>query len=156
MKEQHKTTGLNPCPVCGIGMRPQVTGAGSDSPLDDPLLSTPVARLCAVALQADIQVFDVPADTCPGLAGTVGAGPGGGLLGLADDLDDDLRADVLAFGIAVLAAASSTVGSAPEGYLAIGRSRLPAARGGIGHLAWHMARTCGRDTPSATFELAAL
>ncbi|PXY22326.1 hypothetical protein BAY60_20870 [Prauserella muralis] len=142
--------------MCGIGMRPGVTGAGGDSPLDDPLLTTPAARLCAVALQAGIQVFDVPADACPGLAGTVGATSGSGLLGLADDLDDDLRADVLAFGIAVLAAAPSAVSSAPEGYLAIGRTRLPAARGGVGHLAWHMARTCGRDTPSATFELAAL
>ncbi|ASR36504.1 hypothetical protein BAY61_17510 [Prauserella marina] len=150
-----------PCPVCGVPVGRRPPYAPEHSPIDDPMLTTPSAKLCAVALEGQIRVFDVPVEASEGFGGAVAAGMDDdgsvrGMVGLAEDLDDDLRADVLAFGIAVLAGAMNVVTRSPNGYLAIGRTRLPAAPTGVGHLAWHMARTCGRDTPSATFELVSL
>lgn len=143
-----------PCSVCGVVLRD--AGSGSATPLADPLLTTPVARLCAVALESRIAVLDLDADATDGLAGAVGVGVDQdgelrGMVALADDLDDALRADVLAFGIAVYISDAARLVRAEEGYLGIGRERLPET--GIGHLAWHIARSCGTTTTSATFEL---
>ena len=143
-----------PCSVCGVVLRD--AGTEPESALSDPLLTTPVARLCAVALEARIAVLDLDSDTTDGLAGAVGVGVDQdgelrGMVALADDLDDALRADVLAFGIAVYISDSARLVRAEEGYLGIGRDRL--AETGIGHLAWHIARSCGSTTTSATFEL---
>jgi hypothetical protein len=115
----------------------------------------------AIAAQVEIKVTDVPKDDTAGLAGFVAVGydedgDERGLIGLAEDLDDDLRVDVLAFGIAVFAADSERIANSANSWLGIGRERLSPAKTGVGHLAWHMLHTCGRDTPSATFELVAV
>jgi hypothetical protein len=105
-----------------------------------------------------IRVFDVPADRSVGLAGLVGIGSDKvdepqGMIGLTDDLDDKLRADVLAFGLAVLVGTPEILAESPDGILGISRQRLPQADNGPGNLAWHMLQTCGRESPSATFRL---
>jgi hypothetical protein len=133
--------------------------AGSgDASINDPLLTTPVARLMALAMGTGTRVFDVPAAHSVGLAGLVGVGSDSDgepqcSIGLTDDLDDDLRADVLAFGLAVLVGTPEVLGESPDGILGISRQRLPQADNGPGNLAWHMLQTCGRESPSTTFRL---
>jgi hypothetical protein len=127
----------------------------TDSPLTQPTL---LLRMRALADQVEIKVLDVPIEEAAGLAGFVAVGYNDegdqrGLIGLAEDLDDDLRVDVLAFGIAVFAADSETIANSANSWLGIGRERLTPAKKGVGNLAWHMLHTCGRNTPSATFEL---
>ena len=129
-----------------------------DAPINDPLLSTPVARLLALAMGTGIRVFDVPAAHSVGLAGLVGVSSDNNgepqcSIGLTDDLDDDLRADVLAFGLAVLVGTPEILDESPDGVLGINRQRLPQAGNGPGNLAWHMLQTCGRESPSTTFQL---
>ncbi|MET8763135.1 hypothetical protein [Lentzea sp. NPDC004782] len=131
---------------------------GGDATIDDPLLSTPVAKLLALAMGTDVRVFDIPAARSAGLAGLVGVNVGADgepqcSIGLTDDLDDDLRADVLAFGLAVLVGTPEILGESPDGVLGISRERLPQAGNGPGNLAWHMLQTCGRESPSTTFRL---
>lgn len=132
--------------------------AKGDAPINDPLLSTPVARLLALAMGAGVRVFDVPAARSVGLAGLVGVslakdGEPQCSIGLTDDLDDDLRADVLAFGLAVLVGTPEILDESSGGILGISRQRLPQAGNGPGNLAWHMLQTCGRESPSTTFRL---
>jgi len=129
-----------------------------DAAIDDPLLTTPVARLMALAMETNVRVFDVPAQRSLGLAGLVGAGSDGNgdprcSIGLTDDLDDDLRADVLAFGIAVLVGTPELLDESPDGVLGISRERLEQHESGPGNLAWHILQTCGRESPSTTFRL---
>ncbi|MGW6929826.1 hypothetical protein ACWGE0_07125 [Lentzea sp. NPDC054927] len=129
-----------------------------DASINDPLLTTPVARLMALAMGTDVRVFDVPAARSVGLAGLVGLGSDKDgepqcMIGLTDDLDDDLRADVLAFGLAVLVGTPEVLDESPDGVLGISRQRLPQAGNGPGNLAWHMLQTCGRESPSTTFRL---
>ena len=129
-----------------------------DASINDPLLTTPVARLMALAMGTDVRVFEVPVAQSAGLAGLVGVGTGENgapqcKIGLTDDLDDDLRADVLAFGIAVLVGTPEILDESPDGVLGISRERLPQAGNGPGNLAWHMLQTCGRESPSTTFRL---
>lgn len=129
-----------------------------DAPVNDPLLATPVARLMALAMGTGTRVFDVPAAHSVGLAGLVGVssddnGEPQCSIGLTDDLDDDLRADVLAFGLAVLVGTPEVLEESPDGVLGISRERLPQAGNGPGNLAWHMLQTCGRESPSTTFRL---
>jgi catechol 2,3-dioxygenase-like lactoylglutathione lyase family enzyme len=129
-----------------------------DAAVNDPLLTTPAARLMALAMGTDIRVFDLPAARSAGLAGLVGVSSGEDaeprcMIGLSDDLDDDLRADVLGFGLAVLVGTPEILENSPDGVLGISRQRLPQADSGPGNLAWHMVRTCGRESPSTTFQL---
>lgn len=141
-----------------MGERTDDPADDGDASINDPLLTTPVARLMALAMGTDVRVFDVPTARGAGLAGLVGLGldedgeprP---TIGLADDLDDDLRADVLAFGLAVLVGTPEILGESPDGVLGISRERLPQADNGPGNLAWHMVQTCGRESPSTTFQL---
>jgi hypothetical protein len=132
-------------------------GSGEAS-INDPLLTTPTAKLLALAMGTGIRVFEVPAAHSAGLAGLVGLGSDEDgqpqcKIGLTDDLDDDLRADVLAFGIAVLVGTPEILDESPDGVLGISRQRLPQAGNGPGNLAWHMLQTCGRESPSTTFRL---
>ncbi|GGU16167.1 hypothetical protein [Lentzea flava] len=132
--------------------------SGNGASIHDPLLTTPVARLMALAMGTDIRVFEMPAQRCIGLAGLVGLGTGTNgepqcMIGLSDDLDDDLRADVLAYGLAVLVGTPEILDESPDGILGISRERLPQAGNGPGNLAWHMLQTCGRESPSTTFRL---
>lgn len=132
--------------------------AGNSASIHDPLLTTPVARLMALAMGTGTRVVDVPAAHSVGLAGLVGVGSDEdgepqGMVGLTDDLDDDLRADVLAFGLAVLVGTPEILSESPDGILGISRERLPQADKGAGNLAWHMLQTCGRESPSTTFRL---
>lgn len=90
--------------------------------INDPLLSTPVARLLALAMGTGVRVFDVPAVHSVGLAGLVGVsldkdGEPQCSMGLTDDLDNDLRADVLAFGLAVLVGTPEILDESPDGIL---------------------------------------
>jgi hypothetical protein len=129
-----------------------------DASINDPLLSTPTARLLALAMGTGTRVFDVPAAHSAGLAGLIGVssddnGAPQCSIGLTDDLDDDLRADVLAFGLAVLVGTPEVLEESPDGVLGISRQRLPQAGNGPGNLAWHMLQTCGRESPSTTFQL---
>lgn len=146
------------CPTCGDSGPRRFSFHYFGIDVDDPLLATPVARLCAVAVGFGILVQDLDADQCEGHAGGLAIGfnergEAYGMICLSEDLDDGLRADALAFGIAVLIADPARVRNTPDAYIGLGRERLPAARRGTGHLVWHMLRLCGRITPSATFEL---
>ncbi|MCP2244250.1 hypothetical protein [Lentzea aerocolonigenes] len=129
-----------------------------EASINDPLLTTPTARLMALAMGTGIRVFEVPAARSAGLAGLVGLGSDHDgepqcKIGLTDDLDDDLSADVLAFGLAVLVGTPEILDESPDGILGISRQRLLQADNGPGNLAWHMLQTCGRESPSATFRL---
>ena len=129
-----------------------------DASINDPLLTTPTARLMALAMGTGTRVFDIPAAHSVGLAGLVGVSFDDNdeplcSIGLTDDLDDDLRADVLAFGLAVLVGTPEVLDESPDGVLGISRERLPQADNGPGNLAWHMVQTCGRESPSTTFRL---
>jgi hypothetical protein len=129
-----------------------------EAAVNDPLLTTPIARLMALAMGTGIRVFDVPVDRSVGLASLVGIGSDNdgepqGMIGLTDDLDDDLRADVLAFGLAVLVGTPEILAESLGGILGIGRQRLPQADNGPGNLAWHMLQTCGRESRSTTCTL---
>jgi len=151
-------TDRQPCPVCGVTLHDESRGSIGGGMLSDSLLNTPLARLYALAVEVDVNVFDLPDDVGSDFAGAVASGYDSdgrmhGLVGLRKDLDDDLRCDVLAFGIAAYVGQPEQISKAPGEMLGIAPSRLPAARDGIGHLAWHMLRTCGRLTTSATFEL---
>lgn len=141
-----------------MGQRRNDPAGSGGAAINDPLLTTPTARLMALAMGTDIRVFEVPVAHSAGLAGLVGVGSGANgepqcKIGLTDDLDDDLRADVLAFGIAVLVGTPEVLEKSPDGVLGISRQRLPQADNGPGNLAWHMVQTCGRESPSTTFRL---
>jgi hypothetical protein len=141
-----------------MGERTDDSAGNGDAAINDPLLTTPTARLMALAMGTNVRVFEVPAAHSAGLAGLVGLGADEQgepqcTIGLTDDLDDDLRADVLAFGLAVLVGTPEVLGESPDGVLGISRQRLPQADNGPGNLAWHMVQTCGRESPSTTFRL---
>lgn len=96
-----------------------------------------MARL--LALGTGIRVFEVPAVHGVGLAGLVGFGSDKDgepqcKIGLADDPDDDLPADVLAFGLAVLVGTPEILDDSPDGILGISKQRLPEADNGPGDL----------------------
>ncbi|MEV4317780.1 hypothetical protein [Actinocrispum sp. NPDC049592] len=127
----------------------------ADGPLRQP---TPLLRIRALAEFTQKHIVNVPKEDAAGTAGFVAIGydeEGNqrGLIGIAEDLDDGLKADVLAFALAVFAGDSERIANSADGWLAIGRDRLAPAKEGIGYLAWHMLISCGRGTPSATFEL---
>jgi hypothetical protein len=129
-------------------------------PEDGPLRkASPLLRMSALADYANIHVFDIPGGAAAGLSGAVAVvfdkekGGTNGAIGLAADLDEDLRTDVLAFAMAVYIADTELLMSQPEGRLGIGRKRLEPAKLGAGRLAYHMVLACGRNTPSATFDL---
>jgi hypothetical protein len=123
------------------------------------LLTTPDARLRALALESGIQVFgDLTGDGSDGVGGAAavavqGCGDVHRLAWVAEGLDDGLRVDVLAFAMALLADPDDPVGHARGSQIGIGSERLAAARYGAGHLAWHLAAMCGRVSPSTTFAL---
>ncbi|HEU5028626.1 MAG TPA: hypothetical protein VFV01_27200 [Spirillospora sp.] len=72
---------------------------------------------------------------------------------------DDLRADLLAFAVAISVSivvedtARSGYVAAPEGIVLVTRERLPEPAKGPGRLAGMFARRCGRQTKSATFRI---
>jgi hypothetical protein len=145
-----------PCPVCG-----QNVVAGSGSLVYDPLLATPFARLCAVATASGIQVIDDLDDADDKLGGAVAghydaAGEGHLTIWVRDDMPDDLRADILAFGMAVAINVYDPIIDSDEPRRGIESRRLDAADSGPGHLAWHLAASCGHHSPSATFALVGL
>jgi hypothetical protein len=148
------------CPDCGVPLVPHLADSGDGRPDGDPLReATLLLRLTALAKQAGVvDVFDMSVQSCAGLAGAIAIGidKDGNLratIGLADDLNDELRADVLAFGVAVFVGEPTLLTSRPNGLLGLGRERLLPAKRGPGHLAWHMLYSCGRTTVSATFEV---
>lgn len=139
------------CTVCGCDPGNGTVALAS--------LANPLERMYALAAEIEVDVLDVPAEVCTDqFCGVVGGGYDQegqfrGLVGLADDIDDDLRLDALAFGIAVFVAQPDRIAATAAGSLGIGRERRPVAPSGPGHLAWHMLHSCGRTSPSATFDL---
>ncbi|TWE27521.1 hypothetical protein [Prauserella muralis] len=77
----------------------------------------------------------------------------GQIIMLADNLDEDLRADVIVFGFAVLGGIPEVVADSADGYILVGRERRPTEPDSVSHVAWHVAHLCGRHTSSATFGL---
>ncbi len=149
---------LLPCPVCGVVIGNPESVKGRTGIAGDSMLTTPLARLYAVATETDITVLDLSTEEASGLGGAVALGfdDQGNVLRLvflANDLTDELRADVLAFSMSVIAADKDRVRDTPHRYMGIGRQPLPPATKGPGHIAWHMLRTCGRESSSATFEV---
>jgi hypothetical protein len=122
-------------------------------------LPTPLARLYAMALHGDIDVTVHDDSTEPWPDDIAALATYDKIVILSPSLDDDLRADVLAFAVAVCC--SIEVGdtapegyiAAPDGYVAIGRERLPDPPKGPGRLARLFAQQCGRDIDSATFRV---
>jgi hypothetical protein len=112
----------------------------------------PLSRISALAEDIGVIVFDVPPEATDGLAGAVavaGIDPDGVLrasIGLAEDLNEQLRSDVLAFGIAVFVGEPGRLLSQANGMLGIGRARLKCAQRGAGYLE-RVSR--GRDQMSA-------
>ncbi|MPY77860.1 MAG: hypothetical protein GEV04_05070 [Actinophytocola sp.] len=147
-----------PCPVCGLTVgSPLLSKPGV---VHDPSLTSPLARLRALARDVDIEVAELPPELGDDeVAGAVAIRcddrAGRGVVALADGLDDAAKADVLAFGLAVCAVHDQPRDD-PVITVGIRRQRLPPARSGAGHIAWHILRTCGRLTSSATFDVVPL
>jgi hypothetical protein len=150
-----------PCSGCEVPLRRGLPDECDDYPPDGPLRQpTPLLRVTAMAKDTGMILTGIPADDTGGLAGAIGVGVDEtgqlrAVIGLAEDLDEDLRVDVLAFAVALFVGDPDRLVGEPGGRLGVGRERLPSAPG-VGHLAFHMAYSCGRDTHSATFELVSL
>ena len=121
-------------------------------------LPTPLARLYGTAMTLGIEVRDFPCEG-PASDDTAAVVVCGAAIALNPDLEgDDLRADVLAMALEIAAVMTNRETSepgevyAPGGFVVITRNRVPAPETGPGAFATLMARRCGRDTASATFE----
>jgi len=121
-------------------------------------LPAALARLRATAEAAGIVVFDDLREPWPDDNVAVYVG-GRGFAAFNPALDDDgLRADLIAFVIALTYSMAPRYRGpghvdAPAGYLLITRERLPDPTAGPGRLARIMAEQCGRDAGSATFRI---
>ncbi len=121
-------------------------------------LPTALARLRATAEAAGIVIFDDLREPWPDdNVGVYVSGRGFAAFNPALD-DDGLRADLIAFVIALtysMAPRYRGPGNvdAPAGYLLVTRERLPDPTAGPGRLARIMAEQCGRDAGSATFRI---
>lgn len=149
-----------PCPDCGLTLGRTRSDHDGEYPDTGPLHeATPFLRLSALANQIGMDIFPVSEHEAPdGIGGGIAIaldqqGQLRAIVGLAENMDEDLRTDILAFAIAMFVGDTAKIASRPDGYVGIGRKRLKPPKKGVGHLAWHMARTCGRNTLSATFEL---
>ena len=146
------------CRVCGIPMGKVSGHSGDGSVINDPTLTTPADRLCAAAAKIGVDVIDAPPEIAGDTAGAVATGfdKSGelrGIVAVAQDLDEGLRTDAIAFGLATFLAEPERIVAAPEGFLMFSRNRIADTEPGPGHLARHMAFRCGRETRSATFEI---
>lgn len=149
-----------PCADCEAPLQrgiPEDLDYPADGPLRQP---TPLLRMTALVQKEGIVVTDLAAASTGRLAGAIALAVDErqqlrAVVGLADDLDEDLRTDLLAFALALFVGDPNRLADQPDARLGLGRKRLPSARG-VGHLAFHMVYGCGRDTPSATFELVPL
>jgi hypothetical protein len=133
--------------------------AGPGSLVYDPLLATPFARLCAAALTSGIRILGGLDEEADGdLGGAVGGGGDGDgerylAIWVRDDMPDDLRVDILAFGIAVAINPYDPIIDSDQPWRGIESQRLDTADSGPGHVAWHLAASCGHHSTSATFAL---
>lgn len=155
--EDRSTPDQLPCPRCGVVLR-DAGPPSSRSILDQSAFTTPLARLLALASEVGMMVEAVSREVMMDLAGAVSIGydekgEARSITFLAEDLGDELRADVLAFAIALFAAEPDRISAAPDGFVGIGSQRRSDPGRGTGHLAWHMARSCGRETSSTTFDV---
>ena len=125
-------------------------------------MSTPLARLYALTMEAGIEVRDMLLDY-----ERSGGDDPAAIVGCDETIalnpaleDDNLRADVLAMALEIVACmdpASRGDGeiteiAAPGGLVIITRNRIPAPGTGPGAFATRIACRCGRDTTSAAFE----
>src|SRR5882672_5099029 len=146
------------CRVCQVPMRKLSGHSHEESVIDDPMLTTPTARLCAAAARVGVEVIDAPREIASDTAGAVitgfdEEGELHGIVAVAEDLDDGLRADAIAFGLAMFVAEPERIMAVEGGFLVFSRNRIADTEPGPGHLARHMAFSCGRETRSATFEI---
>ncbi|ONI77086.1 hypothetical protein ALI144C_33885 [Actinosynnema sp. ALI-1.44] len=160
MIDQPPGQGVRICAACkGELQRAEVN---ADYPPDGPLReATPYRRMTGLAAHAGLDVFELPADNAQGLAGAVQvvvdrAGKTRATVGLAQDLDEGLRTDVLAFAVALFADQADRIQKTPNSAIGIRREPQPPDATGPGHVAWHMAEACGRETTSATFTVVEL
>jgi hypothetical protein len=124
----------------------------------EPGLPTALARLRATAEAAGIVIFDELREPWPD--DNVGVYVSGrGFAAFNPSLaDDGLRADLIAFVIAVMYSMAPRYRGpghvdAPAGYLLVTCERLPDPTAGPGRLARIMAEQCGRNVGSATFRI---
>jgi hypothetical protein len=146
------------CRVCRMPMRKPSDQSHEESVIDDPMLTTPTAQLCAAAAKVGVDVIDAPREVAGGTAGVViigfdEEGELHGIVAVAEDLDDDLRADAIAFGLAVFVADPERIMAAQGGFIVFSWNRIADTEPGPGHPARHMAFRCGRETRPATFEI---
>jgi hypothetical protein len=127
-------------------------------------LPTPLARLYGVALQMGIRVTDggpelwderdeenfSDAAAIVAFQDTICLNP---------ELEEGLRADVLAMALSVAAMMICDEGAAlpgdvvaPSGFVVITPDRIPEPAEPVGRFATMMAQKCGRDTASAAFD----
>jgi hypothetical protein len=147
---------LLPCPVCGFVMGRTRLTSDSTSIKDDPALTTPLQRLSALATAADISVFDISPKGIANLGSiiTPGFNTEGTLtweVYIASDLNDNLHAEILAFSLVTVAEFDELGTDTTNIYTGVLRDRLLAAKTGPGHVAWHILRSCGHNSTSATF-----
>lgn len=144
------------CPVCGRTELPSsrwTTGLESSRLVPATVV---VDRLHRVAAEVGIAVIEHPSVKETGCAAALSIDQdleSSQVIMLADDLDDALRADVMAFGFAVLGAIPDTIADSPDGYLLVGRQRRPTSPDSVSHVAWHIARLFGHYTYCTTFDL---
>jgi hypothetical protein len=87
--------------------------------------------MTATAENNGMVLTDIPAEDADGPAGAIWIAVDEterlrAMLSLAEDLDDDLRIDVLAFTVALFVGAPQRRPNEPGGQLGIGRDRLPS------------------------------
>ncbi|MBE1461366.1 hypothetical protein [Kibdelosporangium phytohabitans] len=147
-----------PCPDCGVPLTRPNPADLPNYPIDGALTKpTPYLRVLALAPAANIDVFDFshPIPDELGAAITLALDDNDQLratIGLDPHLNEDLRTDLLAFAIALYTAEPERIDNTPNAALGIPKTRVRAARRGAGHLAYHIAFSCGRKTSSATFD----
>lgn len=148
------------CPACDdTALRNFFSPDNFGIDLNDPMLTGPIARLYAIALTQGIEVTSISEGTDASRVGliavrTISQGKAACRLSLIEDIEDDLLADLLAFGITTLTLEQLKISRLPMGRAWLGRERLRVRHWRqAGHVAWHMARECGRTTTSAMFEL---
>jgi hypothetical protein len=127
-------------------------------------LPTPLARLYGVALQMGIRVTDGGSELWDerdeeNFSDAAAIVAFQDTICLNPEMEDGLRADVLAMALSVAAMMICDEGAAlpgdvvaPGGFVVITPDRVPEPAEPVGRFATMMAQKCGRDTTSAAFD----
>jgi hypothetical protein len=139
-----------------------ICGAIADGPADNSRFRevSPFAKLVGVAGESGVFLDDLTAYS-PANFGAAFMSVRNGrrevwLVLLADDLDDDHKADVLAFCLATIADPDADLDESGNTYVGVCRERQPLTKATPathpGHLAWHILQRCGRATMPFTLD----